>query len=112
MYIRLQVLFRFANTLLIQLILDQVDRYQCGDTFLLHGDTIETVCRIHRTTSVGDHDKLRIFCEFMQISVQNGLTLESSSAASISSNKTEWRRFQVLDGKQQCNRCQCLFATG
>ena len=51
--------------LFIQIIFNQIDRYQSGYTLLLHGDTIQPVCRIHRTTSVGDNNKLRIFGKLM-----------------------------------------------
>ena len=46
---------------------DQVNGNQCGDSFLLHGDSIEDICRIHGSAAVCDHDELGIIRQTSQI---------------------------------------------
>lgn len=53
------------HSLIIQLLIDQIHTDQRRHPFLLHRDAIEPVRLLHRSPAVGDHDKLRIFRQFM-----------------------------------------------
>lgn len=54
-----------TKLLIIQLLIDQIHADQRRHPFLLHRDAIEPVRLLHRSPAVGDHDKLRIFRQFM-----------------------------------------------
>ena len=83
---------------IIQIIFNQIDRYQSRYALFLHGDTIKPVRRHHGPSSVGNDNKLGMGRQFMEISgktvyvgiIQRRLDLVQ---------QTEWRRFQVLDRK-------------
>ena len=50
---------------LIKFFFYQIDGYQRGDSLFLHGNTIESVCCCHRSPSMCNNDKLRVFRQFM-----------------------------------------------
>ena len=49
----------------IQLVINQAYRYQCGYTLLLHGNTVQAVRSRHGTSSVGNDNELGILGHFV-----------------------------------------------
>ena len=55
------------HTLIVQVLINEVDTDQGRYTLLLHGDTVQSVHLFHRTTSVGNDDELGVLCQLMSI---------------------------------------------
>src|SRR5699024_661309 len=76
-----------------------------------HGDPIKPVCSIHGTTSMCYYNKLCVFRQLLQISRKTPHVRIIQSRFNLI-QKTEWRRFQILDGEQERNGSEGLFSAG
>ena len=57
-------LCHISSLLFVQFMFYQIYRNKSGHTFFLHRNTIKTVCRIHRASSMGNYNKLCVFRQF------------------------------------------------
>ena len=53
-----------SSLLFVQLMFYQIDRNKRRHAFFLHRNTIKSVCRIHRASSMGNYNKLCVFRQF------------------------------------------------
>ena len=89
----------------------KADGNKGGNAFFLHRDAVELVGHLHGAAAVGDDQELRAAAQPVQI-VREALDVRLVQSRLDLVQQTERGRLQVLDGKQQCDRGQRLFAAG